>query len=386
MALSLSLKYALVLTALLASVTIAAGRQPLFKSGVEVVYLDVTVQAPDGSIVRDLGKDDFLIYDEEVPQDVAVFSAEPAPISVGVLIDTSGSMTGERMAAATRAADALGRSLQPGDQWSISTFDSTRRTMITWRPYSPGIVNSLRAMPTSGSTELFRAVTDMVPYMKETPHRKRAMLLMTDGIDNSIIAASRDGRGDPFEAPGPLESSAKAQAALREGEVLLYALGVNVAGRAGAVHVPSLQRLAEPTGGSVIISSTIREVEAAAQRVADFFAPQITLNINPPGIFLDEISRAEIAQQVGILRSHPEIGSFKLTFLDPVITLGADQRSAIVEVTMNAEADEERHLAVQEVRLTMREIDGDWVICRIETVRTLNQRRSPRDAAGYSTA
>ena len=69
---------------------------------------------------------------------MAVFSAEPAPISVGVLIDTSGSMTGERMAAAIRAADALGRSLQPGDQWSISTFDSTRRTMITWRVVQSG--------------------------------------------------------------------------------------------------------------------------------------------------------------------------------------------------------------------------------------------------------
>jgi Ca-activated chloride channel family protein len=271
------MKYAFVVTALLASVTIAAGRQPQFKSGVEVVYLDVTVQAPDGSIVRGLAKEDFLIYDDEVPQDVAVFSAEPAPISVGVLIDTSGSMTGHRMAAAIRAADALGHSLQPADRWSISTFDSIRRTMITWRPYDPGIVNSLRAMPISGSTELFRAVTDMVPYMKETPHRKRAMLLMTDGIDNSIIAASRDGRGDPFEAPGPLASSAKAQAALREGEVLLYALGINVAGRAGAVHVPSLQRLAEPTGGSVIIASTVREVEAAAQRVAEELRQQYTL-------------------------------------------------------------------------------------------------------------
>ena len=299
------MKYAFVVTALLASVTIAAGRQPQFKSGVEVVYLDVTVQAPDGSIVRGLTKNDFLIYDEEVPQDVAVFSAEPAPISVGVLIDTSGSMTGERMAAAIRAADALGHSLQPGDLWSISIFDSTRRTMITWRPYNPGIVNSLRAMPTSGSTELFRAVTDMVPYMKETPHRKRAMLLMTDGIDNSIIAASRDGRGDPFEAPGPLESSAKAQAALREGEVLLYALGINVAGRAGAVHVPSLQRLAEPTGGSAIIASTIREVEAAAQRVAQELRQQYH-----PGVLSAERRRQNVSppeghdETSGLPRSH----------------------------------------------------------------------------------
>lgn len=276
-----SMKYALVVSILLASVTIAAVRQPQFKSGVDLVYLDVTVQAPDGSTVRGLAKGDFLIYDEDALQEVAVFSAEPAPISVAVLIDTSGSMSGERMASAIRAADALGRSLQPGDRWSISTFDSTRRTMITWRAYDPGIVNSLRAMPTSGSTELFRAVTEMVPYMKDTPHRKRAMLLMTDGIDNSIISASRDGRRDPFEAPGPLESSARAQAALREGEVLLYALGINVAGRAGAVHVPSLQRLAEPTGGSVIIASTVREVEAAAQRVAEELRQQYTLGFYP---------------------------------------------------------------------------------------------------------
>lgn len=276
-----SMKYAPLVAALLASVTLTAERQPQFKSGVDVVYLDVTVQAQDGSIVRGLAKDDFLIYDEEVLQDVAVFSDEPAPISVGVLIDTSGSMSGERMASAIRAADALGRSLQPGDQWSISTFDSMRRTMITWRAYHPGIVNSLRAMPTSGSTELFKAVAEMVPYMKETPHRKRALLLMTDGIDNSIISAFRDGLRDPFEAPGPLEGSARAQAALRDGEVLLYALGINVAGRAGAVHVPSLQRLAEPTGGSVIIASTIREVEGAAQRVAEELRQQYTLGFYP---------------------------------------------------------------------------------------------------------
>lgn len=275
------MKYALVLTALLPPVTIAAGRQPQFTSGVEIVYLDVTVQAADGSIVRGLGKSDFLIYDEDVPQEVAVFADDPAPISVGVLIDTSGSMTGERMASATRAADALGRSLQPGDQWSISTFDSTRRTMITWRPYNPGVVHSLRAMPTSGSTELFRAVADMVPYMKDTQHRKRAMLLMTDGIDNSIISASREGLRDPFDAPLPRQSSARAEAALREGEVLLYALGINVAGRSGAVHAPSLQRLAEPTGGAVIIASTVREVEAAAQRVADELRQQYTLGFSP---------------------------------------------------------------------------------------------------------
>lgn len=266
----------------IAATATAVAQQPSFRAGVEAVYLDVTVLAPDGSTVTGLTKDDFLIYDENVLQSVAVFSDTPAPISVGVLIDTSGSMTGARMAAAVRAADALGRSLQPNDLWSISTFDSQRRTMIGWRPYNAAVVNSLRAMPTSGSTELFRAVADMVPFMRDTPHRKRALLLMTDGVDNSIVSASRDlYRGDPFEAPGPREMSAKAEEALRAGEVLLYALGINAASRSGAVHVPSLERLATPTGGSVIIASSVREVETAAQRVAEELRQQYTLGFYP---------------------------------------------------------------------------------------------------------
>ena len=76
------------------------------------------------------------------------------------------------MGSAIRAADALGRSLQPNDLWSISTFDSARRTLIGWRPYNAAIVNSLRAMPASGSTELFKSVADMTESaVKVTAHR-----------------------------------------------------------------------------------------------------------------------------------------------------------------------------------------------------------------------
>lgn len=279
------MKYALLLVALAGVTTLASSDQPQFKSGVEVVYLDVTVQAPDGSIVRGLTKNDFVVFDEDTQQEVAVFSDEPAPISVGVLIDTSGSMTGERIAAAIRAAGALGRSLKPTDLWSISTFDSMRRTMIGWRPYEERIINSLRAMPTSGGTELFRSVADMVPFIRDTPHRKRAMLVMTDGADNSIISASRYGvGGGPNQLlmdAGVADAIKRAQDGLRSGEVLLYALGLNVASRAGAIHVPSLQRLAEPTGGTVVVASTLREVEDAATRIADEIRQQYTIGFYP---------------------------------------------------------------------------------------------------------
>src|SRR5689334_371339 len=143
---SMALRVCIVALAL--TVVVSGAEQ--FKSGVDAVYLDVTVMSPDGSIVRGLSKDDFRIVEDGVDQDVAVFSDDPAPISVGVLIDTSGSMTGERIAAAIRAAGALGRSLQPNDLWSISTFDFYRRTLIPWRPFNAAIIGSLQAMPTGG--------------------------------------------------------------------------------------------------------------------------------------------------------------------------------------------------------------------------------------------
>src|SRR5262245_22153372 len=274
----------LLIAAIALAVPISAAEQ--FKSGVDAVYLDVTVEAPDGSIVRGLTKDDFRIVDDGVEQDVTVFSDEPAPISVGVLIDTSGSMTGERIAAAIRAAGALGRSLQPTDLWSISTFDFYRRPLIGWRPFNAAVIGSLQAMPTGGSTELFKAVAEMVPFMQETPHRKRAMLVITDGIDNSVAAALmrqqvRPGPGGSLPDIGLTEPGSKAQDALRSGEVLLYALGINVASRSGAVHLPSLQRLAEPTGGQAIVASSLREVETEAQRIAEELRQQYTLGFYP---------------------------------------------------------------------------------------------------------
>lgn len=87
----------LALTVALIAVTVmvsAAGQRAPFRSGIGIVYLDLTVTAPDGSIVTGLTKDDFEIFDEGVRHDVAVFSDQPEPISLGILVDASISMTG----------------------------------------------------------------------------------------------------------------------------------------------------------------------------------------------------------------------------------------------------------------------------------------------------
>lgn len=111
----------------------------------------------------------------------------------------------------------------------------------------------------------------------------------------------------------------------------------------------------------------------SAQKIASFFAAQVIMNIEPQGIFGEEVARAEIAERAFQLRSFPDIDSFKVKILDPVITLGADEKSAIVELTVHAETAGERHLIVQEMKFTMKEVDDEWFIVRVETVRTLNR-------------
>ena len=99
-----------------------------------MVYLDVTVFDRSGRIVTGLPKADFEIYDEGVPHEVAIFSDSRAPISVGVLIDASLSMTADRIKAALAAAAALGRSLQPQDLCSLASFNSSLHRLANWRP------------------------------------------------------------------------------------------------------------------------------------------------------------------------------------------------------------------------------------------------------------
>lgn len=264
----------------------ARGQQPApFRSGVEAVYLDVTVLAPDGGIVTGLTKSDFEILDEGVPHDVAIFSDEPSPISVGVLIDASRSMTGDRLTAAITAAAAVGRSLQPQDLWSVAVFNSYLDSLIGWRPYDERVIANLKEIRVRGNTELFRSVADFARRMGETPHRKRAMLVITDGADDVVQAQRRQrgGRGGDG-TPMIVDHTDRAVNTLRSGEVLVYGLGLDwpvVTGGPSELHVPSLRTLAEPTGGAVAVARTLPDAEGAAKRLADELRQQYTLGFYP---------------------------------------------------------------------------------------------------------
>jgi Ca-activated chloride channel family protein len=279
-------RLALVVALAATTAAVSAQRPPaVFRAGVELVYLDVTVTAADGSIVTGLTQDDFEIFDEGVRHDVAVFSAEPEPISLGILIDISRSMAGDRMQAAINAADAMGRALQPKDRWSVFTFNTELNPVFGWRPYEPSAVRALNGIKLGGGTELFKSVAAMVPKFRDASLRKRAMLVITDGSDNAVqlsrpnhsIGPSRIGAEHKMPDETMVDHADKAVTALRTGEVMVYGLGIGW----GDVHVPSLEKLADPTGGGVAVAKTTADLEILAKFLTDELRQQYTLGFSP---------------------------------------------------------------------------------------------------------
>jgi len=118
---------------------------------------------------------------------------------------------------------------------------------------------------------------------------------------------------------------------------------------------------------------------AQAQKLAGYFGRELSVTVDLPGLSSYEtMSRDEIAQLALGLRSSPRLRSLKVQCLDPVITLGADHKSAIVELTIRAESAGDKYLVVQEMRFMMKEVDGEWLILRVDTVKTLNRAPTPR--------
>jgi len=182
-----------------------------FKSGVELVNVTATVSDDTGRFVPGLTKDDFVVYDNDAPQDITQFSNERVPVSLGILLDVSGSMTPDKMssarAAITRMIDQL---LGPDDELFFGTFSDRPHILQEWTTDRTAIRRAVSRAEAFGGTALYDAVADALPIAASGKHQKKAILVISDGNDNnSRISVS------------------ELRQAIRESEVLVYALGVD---------------------------------------------------------------------------------------------------------------------------------------------------------------
>ena len=160
---------------------------PSFKSGVDLVTVAATVRDKRGRLVRGLEAADFQVLDNGQPRKITDFRAEPSPVSLAILFDISGSMrTSDRMLAARFAAHHVLSWLEPGrDEAALLTFDSRLHEVAPFTVDTRALQGALGEVDPFGATSLHDAVAEAAQRAAARTGRRRAVVVITDGIDTS---------------------------------------------------------------------------------------------------------------------------------------------------------------------------------------------------------
>lgn len=201
-----------------------------FSSRVDLINVTATVYDDSGRFVEGLKRDDFVVYEDNVPQDITHFSDERVPVSLGIAVDTSGSMAGEKIHAAESALNRfLYDLLAPEDEIFLSVFNDQPHVAEGWTSDRAPLRRALAQMTPGGGTALYDAVAQAVPKVMEGQQPKKALVVISDGNDTSSRTRISDLRTQ-----------------IRESEVLVYAIGIDAAATTGGARVPSSRPPAGP--------------------------------------------------------------------------------------------------------------------------------------------
>ena len=185
-----------------------------FTTAVELINVTATVTDGQGRFVPGLRREDFVVYEDGRPQVVSQFDAERVPVSLGIALDTSGSMYGEKIAAARAALDRfLFDLLGPQDEVFLYRFDARPELVQAWTSDRQAVSRALGAAQPRGGTALYDTVAEAVPMAQSGSRRKKALVVISDGDDTSSRMRLSD-----------------LQQLIRETEVLVYAIGIDASG------------------------------------------------------------------------------------------------------------------------------------------------------------
>jgi len=238
-------------------------QQPTFRSSTQVVSLFATVLDAQNRLVPELTKEDFTVFDNDKPQELLVFQSENQPITVVVMLDTSGSMTGS-IQLLKAAAEQFVTRLLPEDKAAVGAFNDKIELSAGFSNDRDGLITTIRDLDFGNGTRLYDALAESLNQLHGIEGR-RVVLVFTDGDDTS----SRVGRGTILERA-------------RAEEVMIYAIGLQSEFFDGARTVRSrpdsgLRRLADETGGGYFELKQTSDLGPTFTRVAQELHSQYVL-------------------------------------------------------------------------------------------------------------
>lgn len=265
----------------MASLFLAVSRaqEPSAQFRVEVDHVMVYAAVADkqGRFRTDLGRQDFSVYEDGVLQEVTHFSLEHVPLSVVCLLDTSGSMEGEKLMHAKDALVHFAERLTPQDEIALIAFDDELQQISPFTHDWKGFKRELRSVMAEGGTRLYDAVVAATEILEPIRDRRRAVLILSDGVDTASKTK--------FE---------KARQAVQRSEIQFFAIGIQekplgfwgrlLSGSPGGSDERGdqyLRGLTEDSGGAVYLVEDSKRCKEICIAIADELMHQYSLGYTP---------------------------------------------------------------------------------------------------------
>jgi Ca-activated chloride channel homolog len=233
----------------------------------DLITVNVTLTDMYGRFVTGLTKEAFTILDDKEPQEITFFSDEDAPVSLGVIFDVSGSMGKDKIAKAREALKHFIETSHDGDEYFLIGFNHRSQVLLDRTRDSDALLTKLTYVQTKGQTALYDACYLGVEKVTRGTHPKRALLIISDGQDNS----SR-------------YTFSELRRILKETDVLIYAIGITDTGSPNGLDVVGqtiLDELASVSGGRAFFPDTAAEMNEIFERIAIELRHQYSIGYKP---------------------------------------------------------------------------------------------------------
>lgn len=247
--------------------------QGSIKIGTSLVVLDVTVVDQSNNPVMDMAQSNFQVLEDKVPQEIKFFTREQVPVSLVFTIDTSGSMR-PKLDTVIKASSNLVKESKPGDEMAIIEFKDQPELLEEFTSDTQDVTDTLQSLVASRQTAMLDALYLGADYAsKEGKNRRKAVILVTDGLDK-----------DSYYKFNEVVDH------LREADVQVYLIGfTNDLDKDSSLFSKSpktkaeglLTKLAEETGGKAFFPKELSEVHTVAQQISTDLRTQYSIGYYP---------------------------------------------------------------------------------------------------------
>lgn len=234
----------------------------------DLITLTVTVTDTYGRYVSGLSQKAFTILDEKKPQEITFFSDDDSPVTVGVIFDVSGSMSGEKIRNAREALAKFIQTSHNSDEYFLIAFNSRAQLLLDKTRDGNAVLDKLTFVQTKSNTALYDACYLGVEKVQRGLHPKRALLLISDGQDNNSRYTFNELRR-----------------LLKESDVVLYGVGILSGGDSGSALGMEgqgiLDELANVSGGKAFFPRSALEMDDIFEQIALELRHQYSIGYKP---------------------------------------------------------------------------------------------------------